>query len=188
MVGLQGLHTNDTSQCSNVSSSVGLKLFFPWCFKLGANTEMISTHLKEVHYWLAIVCDICKTFASMMVQLILEHHSGWKVKSQKKKSKVKEQEKPPKVISHGTNKSCRAERCLKPFCPILPMNEVALVILTLHSVWVPTQLYKLSCFGFNLSHSGLFATGCRVKLEVKTETRHRSSSCDLNLFTFISST
>ena len=29
MVGLQELHTNDAFQCSNVSSSVGLKLFPP---------------------------------------------------------------------------------------------------------------------------------------------------------------
>ena len=35
MVGLQGLHPGDGFRCSNVSSSVGLKLFCPWCFKLG---------------------------------------------------------------------------------------------------------------------------------------------------------
>ena len=35
MVGLQGLHSGDAFRCSNISSSVGLKSFFPWCFKLG---------------------------------------------------------------------------------------------------------------------------------------------------------
>ena len=55
--------------------------------------ETIATHLREVHYWLAITCNICKAFASMSAQIILEHHSGCKVKSHKKKSKAKEQEK-----------------------------------------------------------------------------------------------
>ena len=36
MVDLQGLHLNDAFSCSNVSSSLGLKSFCPWCFKLGA--------------------------------------------------------------------------------------------------------------------------------------------------------
>ena len=35
MVGLQGLRLSDTFWHSNVSASVGLKLFCPWCFKLG---------------------------------------------------------------------------------------------------------------------------------------------------------
>ena len=55
MVGLQGLHTCDTFWCTNVSSSVGLKSFCPWCFRLGGNTGMIATHLREIHYWLATV-------------------------------------------------------------------------------------------------------------------------------------
>ena len=36
MVDLQGLHMNNAFWSSNVSASVGLKSFFPWCFKLGA--------------------------------------------------------------------------------------------------------------------------------------------------------
>ena len=55
--------------------------------------ETITTHLREVHYQLAITCEICKAFASMLVQIVLEHHSGCKVKSHKKKSKAEEQEK-----------------------------------------------------------------------------------------------
>ena len=62
MVGLQGLHSGNAFRCSNVSSSVGLKLFCPLCFNLGENTEMITTHLWEVHYRLAIAWDLCKFF------------------------------------------------------------------------------------------------------------------------------
>ena len=57
MVGLQGLYMSDAFQCSNVSTGVGLKLFCPWCFMLGRNTETIAIHLREVHYHLAIMCD-----------------------------------------------------------------------------------------------------------------------------------
>ena len=74
MVGLQGLHTSNAFQCSNMSASVGLRSFCPWCFKLGGNTETIATHLREVHYWLAITCDVYKAFASISVQIILKHH------------------------------------------------------------------------------------------------------------------
>ena len=108
MVGLQGLHLSDAFRCSNVSCNVGLKSFCPWCFRLEDNTEMIAAHLREVHYWLAITYNLCKSFASMSAQSILEHHSGCKAKhakecaeqeepkakkSHKKKLKVQEQEK-----------------------------------------------------------------------------------------------
>ena len=93
MVGLQGLQTNAMFQCTNVSSSVGLKSFCLWCYKLGGNTETIATHLRELHYWLAIACDIFKAFATMLAQVILEHCVGCKVKLHKKKSKVRDQEK-----------------------------------------------------------------------------------------------
>ena len=46
MVGLQGLHLSNTFRCFNISSSVGLKSFCFWCFKLGGNTEMIATQLS----------------------------------------------------------------------------------------------------------------------------------------------
>ena len=44
---------------------------------------MIATHLREVHYWLAITCDFCKVFTSMSAQSILEHCSGCKAKHAK---------------------------------------------------------------------------------------------------------
>ena len=94
-VGLQGLHTSDAFWCSNVSASVGLISFCLWYFMLGDNMETIATHLREVHYQLATACDICKVFANMSVQIILKHCSGCKIKSHKKKSKSKEQEKAP---------------------------------------------------------------------------------------------
>ena len=72
---------------------------------------MIATHLREVHYRLAIACDLCKSFTSMSAQSILDHCSGCKAKcteehteqeghekakkSHKKKSKSREQEKHP---------------------------------------------------------------------------------------------
>ena len=92
MPGLQGLHISDTFWHSNISTGVGLKSFCPWCFKLGRNTETIAVHLREVHYGLAIVCDFCQSFASMLVQVVLKHYSGCKVQSHKKKSRAKKQE------------------------------------------------------------------------------------------------
>ena len=83
MVGLQGLHSGDAFRHSNVSSSVELKLFCPWCFKLGGNTKMIATYIQEVHYRLAIACHLCKSFTSMSTWSVLEHHSGCKVKHTK---------------------------------------------------------------------------------------------------------
>ena len=62
MVGLQGPHSNNAFRCSNISFNVGLKSFCPWCFKLGGNTDVIATHLREVYYQLAITCDLCKLF------------------------------------------------------------------------------------------------------------------------------
>ena len=79
MVGLQGLHKSDAFWHSNVSVRVGLKSFCPWYFKLGGNTETIAVQLREVHYHLAIVCDLSQSFASMSAQAILQHGSGCKV-------------------------------------------------------------------------------------------------------------
>ena len=107
MVGLQGLHLSNTFRCSNISSSVGLKIILPLVVQMGGNTETIATHLMEVHYQLAIAWDLCKLFTSMSAQNILEHCSRCKAKCTKecadqeryemkkshKKSKVQEQEK-----------------------------------------------------------------------------------------------
>ena len=91
MVGLQGLHTSNAFWHPNVLASMGLKLFFLWCFKFGGNTKTITTHLKEVHYRLAIACNVCWTFASMSMQVVLEHQSRCRMKSHKK-SRVKKQD------------------------------------------------------------------------------------------------
>ena len=93
MVGLQGLHSSDASQHSNILASMGLNSFCLWCFKFGGNTEMIATHLREVHYSLAIVCDICQAFASMSMQVDLEHQSRCRTKLHKK-SKMQKQDEP----------------------------------------------------------------------------------------------
>ena len=80
MVGLQGLHSSKAFLCPHILASMGLKSFCPWYFKFGGNTEMIATHLREVHYRLAIVCNICQTFTSMSVQVALEHGSRYRTK------------------------------------------------------------------------------------------------------------
>ena len=91
MIGLQGLYSNDTFWCLNIAASMGLKSFFPRSFKFGGNIETIATHLREMHYRLAIACNICQLFASMSVQVVLEHQSGCRTKSHKK-SKAKKQD------------------------------------------------------------------------------------------------
>ena len=78
MASLQGLHVGDVFRCPNVSASVGLKSFCPWCLKLGGNTKTIAIHLWEVHYRMAIMCNICWAFAGMSAQSILDHCSGCK--------------------------------------------------------------------------------------------------------------
>ena len=67
MVGIQALHSRDAFWHSNVFASMGQKSFCPWCFKFGGNTETIETHLREVHYRLAIACDVCQSLSSMSV-------------------------------------------------------------------------------------------------------------------------
>ena len=59
MMGLQGLHLSKAFWHRNILAGMGLKSFCPWCFKFGGNTETIRTHLREVHYRLAIACNIC---------------------------------------------------------------------------------------------------------------------------------
>ena len=168
MVGLQGPHLSDAFICSNMSSSVGLKSFCPWCFKLGSNTEMIATHLREVHYRFAIMCDLCKLFGSISAQNILDHLSGCKAKCTKnpqnkkdtrrwkshirKSLRCENRKKHPKARSGNTEESCRVKRCPTPsvqFCWWMWVDSLlrsCWVILTLYSGWVFAQPPKLSCF------------------------------------------
>ena len=53
----------------------GAKIILPLVFHAGGNTETIATLLREVYYRLAIRCDICKSFASMSTQSVLDHYS-----------------------------------------------------------------------------------------------------------------
>ena len=39
---------------------MGLKSFCPCCYKLVGNMETIATHMREVHYWLAIAYNVCQ--------------------------------------------------------------------------------------------------------------------------------
>ena len=72
-MGLQSLHLSNAFWHLNVSESMGLKSSALGALNLGETTETITTHLREVHYRLAIVCDLCRSFASMSVQVVLEH-------------------------------------------------------------------------------------------------------------------
>ena len=83
MVGLQGLHKSDAFRCPNVSASVGLKSFCPWCWKLGGTPKWSLSILKRWHYRMVIVCNICQLFASMNAQSVLDHHSGCTTKHDK---------------------------------------------------------------------------------------------------------
>ena len=83
MVGLQGLHLGDAFKCPSISAVVGLKSFHSWCLKLGGNTEMITVHLCEVHYQMAVACDICWAFASMAAQNIQDYWLECKEKHDK---------------------------------------------------------------------------------------------------------
>ena len=96
MVILQGLHLGNAFRCPNVSVSMGLKSFCPWCLKLGRNTKTIAIHLHEVHYRMAVVCNICLEFASMSAQRVLDHQSGCKTKCNKESAEHEGPMKAPK--------------------------------------------------------------------------------------------
>ena len=122
MVGLQGLHLGDAFRCSNIYSSVGLKSFCPWCFKLGGSSETIATHLREVHYRLTITCDLCKSFASMSAQSVLDQHSGCKAKHAKEHAEQEVHEKAKK--SHKKkSKVWKQETILRLGCVALKSPE-----------------------------------------------------------------
>ena len=84
MVDLQGLHSSYAFQHLNMLASVGLMSFCPWSFKFGGNAKTIVPHLWEVHYRLAISCNVCQSFASMSLQEVLEYQSKCREKSHKK--------------------------------------------------------------------------------------------------------
>ena len=107
MVGLQGLHLGIAFRCPNVSASLGLKSFCPWCLKLGGNTKTIAIHLWEVHYRMTIMCDICQAFSSMSTQSILDHHLGCKAKCDKEHAGHEGPTKAPKKMkmSWGQNEA-----------------------------------------------------------------------------------
>ena len=101
IVSLQGLHLGDSLRCPIIPSGMGLKSFCPWHFKLCGNTEAIFIHLWEVHYQMAIVCDICQMFASMSAQNVLNHQAKYKAKCNKECTECK---------GHEKAKKCHKER------------------------------------------------------------------------------
>ena len=158
MVGFSGLHSGKTFRHSNVSAGVRLKSFCPWCFRFWGNMQTISIHLREVHYWLAIVCNICRLFASISVQVILEHRANCKVKCATEHR-----------VKKSLKKKIQGKRAGKSF-----LKLVRLVLINpagqkmprpssqstqeaswssrqaLYSKWGSTQLYKLSCYSIRV--------------------------------------
>ena len=62
MVSLQGLNTSDAFRCSNISASMGLKSFFPWCLNLGGTLKQSPSILERfiTEWWL------CAKYASLL--------------------------------------------------------------------------------------------------------------------------
>ena len=71
MVGLQGLHKNDALRCSNVSTSVQLKSFCPWCLKLGGTLKWLLFTLERC----LIGWQLCATYDSHLPAWI--HRASW---------------------------------------------------------------------------------------------------------------
>ena len=121
MISLQGPHSDEAFRYPNISTSMGLKLFCPWCLKLGRNTERISIYLREVHCWMVIVCNIWQVFASMTTQNILDHWEKGKLSATKSAGSVipmKDMERLRRPPTGGlmsqkkaTKKSCWVECC-----------------------------------------------------------------------------
>ena len=103
MVSLQVLHLGDTLRHPNISTGMGLMSSYPWCFNLDRNAETIVIHLREVHYRMVIMCNICWAFASMTAQSILDHHLGCKAKHNKEHMECEGHEKAQR--SHKKKKS-----------------------------------------------------------------------------------
>ena len=62
----------------------GARVILPLVFKAGRNTDTIAIPLREVHYRMVIVCNICQSFTGMNAQSILDHCSTCKAKCDKK--------------------------------------------------------------------------------------------------------
>ena len=150
MVGLQGLHSSDTFWHLNVWAGVGLKLFCLWCFKFVRNTETTATLLREVHYKLAIACDICQSFANMSVQVVLEHRSKCWMKSHRK-SKMK-------AHKVSVNESCRVAK------------HLILSIWSSHGMWIclVIQTKGICIWSYRLLYPPLPCLQCPVSCNIPT--------------------
>ena len=89
MVDLQGLHSSDAFRLSNISSSVGLKSFFPLVLQAGgqhwnnsypSEGSALLTTLQD--HW-PLLANSVSHLPSMSEQSILEHHLGCKTKHEK---------------------------------------------------------------------------------------------------------
>ena len=74
----------------------GTKVILCLVSTAGGNIKTIAIHLREVHYRMVIVCNICQSFTSTNTQSILDHHSGCKAKHNKECVEQERQEKVKK--------------------------------------------------------------------------------------------
>ena len=146
---------------------MGLKSFCLWCLKLGRNMETITIHLHEVHYWMAIVCDICWAFACMTAPNILDHWSGCKVKCDKEHvecdahKRCRKSQKSHRSKSHKSKKLPRnyaewnAILCLPHSHLVNPVNKLPLYLwITLNLFLSEHSLSQMNCLIPFICHGG----------------------------------
>ena len=67
IMGLKGIHDDDALQCF-----VGYT-YCLWCGKEGQNKGTVVNHLRTVHYRLGIVCDLCYSCPTVMLDTLCWH-------------------------------------------------------------------------------------------------------------------
>ena len=67
IMGLKGIHNSDALQ-----HFVGYT-YCPWCSKEGQNEGTVVNHLRTVHYRLGIVCNLCYSCPTVMLDTLCQH-------------------------------------------------------------------------------------------------------------------
>ena len=172
---LQGLYLGDALRCLEISTGVGLNSFCPWSFKLGRKTKTIAIHLQEVHYRMAIMCNICQAITSITTQGVLDQHSGCKAKCMTESMQSMKGMKRPKssirkrspshrgkkaasksLRSDAAQKLCWAEFCSVPsLFPPSQSSEWPLILYSgslLNSFLNEPLLNQMNCLILFVSH------------------------------------
>ena len=170
MIGLQALHSGNALKCPSISAGVQLKLFCPWCLKLGGNMETIAIHFHEVHYQMTIACDICWAYASMTAQNIQHHQSKCKGNHNKECVQQNANEACKKAQKLKEMKSSKSKKCPNqnyaeqnailclPLILAIPVNECWFYL-----QMIPCSFPRWSHITF-LSKPSLSQTNCLILL------------------------